>query len=597
VSRALPGELSDWSAQLNDLADYTLGTLSPWLTRLEHVMGPLVRRPLQGPGEPDGVDGLARSGSWERLLASEWALADAAPMEFLRRASAGEQSFLRLASTTPSTGFDLVVLLDAGPFQFGAPRLVQLAMLAVLARAAAAAHARFRWGVLQEPDGPLFTGLASDDVRRWLDRRSLEAVSRPLMERWHDRLDLAQDGDELWLVGAAGVEGFGHRAAEIADAVTPVGRYVDVAIHQPDTPPRRLRLELPSDRRCTRILREPFARDARRPLGATDAGFGDALPMLFAPSGRRLVMRLKSGDAAAFHVPNSPRGEPGATRVITARDGERFVALGWHQRRFAGLAVDGHGLSRVRVAGGTESIRVTTARWRLGDLFEGNEPVMRLLFENADALLLQGPDGVLRRLRTDATGVETVFEGVVGVCQSHGRVVVAAMSLGQPLELYALSRDGQDTRTLYTMPPSPSGHVPRVFFGHGGWQGPDNVELVAAEYAPGSWRVVQGRYRLDLEVSPGTRVVGVTQNLRFGSEPSLVINDGQRVTLEGARDTWPLPRTGANVIAAGCNHADAQVVWITDQDRLTVYSLEHRKAVLQADLRRLEQRRGSKEAE
>jgi hypothetical protein len=232
--------------------------------------------------------------------------------------------------------------------------------------------------------------------------------------------------------------------------------------------------------------------------------------------------------------------------------------------------------------------------WNLPDVFEGVEPIMRLMRAQGASLVLQCPDGALRSLAPTQDGDEEagagtgiVFDSVIGVSQSNGRMVVGAMPSGEPLTLYALDPiDG--TRTQYTMPASPPGHRPRLFFGHGGWQGPDNVELVAAEYTPGVWRVVQGRHRVDLEVSPDVSVVGVTRNTRFGAEPCLVVDDGRRLTLEGLRDTWPLPRVGSTIVGATCNHANAQVAWLTDRGRLVVFSLEHEKVVFNTDLRSLQ---------
>ena len=52
---------------------------------------------VAGDGEPDGYDGIASRGIYERLVTSEWLLADEEPDEFDRRAAMGEHTFTRLA--------------------------------------------------------------------------------------------------------------------------------------------------------------------------------------------------------------------------------------------------------------------------------------------------------------------------------------------------------------------------------------------------------------------------------------------------------------------------------------------------------------------
>ncbi len=72
-------------------------------------------------------------------------------MEFFRRAASREQLFHRLLCREPAGIRRSVVLLDAGPFQLGAPRLAQMAALVVFARRAAQGRADLSWGVLQDP--------------------------------------------------------------------------------------------------------------------------------------------------------------------------------------------------------------------------------------------------------------------------------------------------------------------------------------------------------------------------------------------------------------------------------------------------------------
>ena len=75
--------------------------LGPWLQRLSLAMGPLRAERHLGSGNPDGVGGLSRRGTYERLLVSEWLFADELPDEFARRAAMQEHLFLELSAASP----------------------------------------------------------------------------------------------------------------------------------------------------------------------------------------------------------------------------------------------------------------------------------------------------------------------------------------------------------------------------------------------------------------------------------------------------------------------------------------------------------------
>ncbi len=148
---ALPGDLAPWRGMLGLFPAELAGDLGGMLPRLALAIGPMrAASPTRG-GEPDGFAGIARRGSYERLLHTEWLLADEAPDEFARRASAGEHAFFQIARRSPARAASSVALFDAGPEQLGAPRIVQLAALIVLAERARRAGARFAWGCWESP--------------------------------------------------------------------------------------------------------------------------------------------------------------------------------------------------------------------------------------------------------------------------------------------------------------------------------------------------------------------------------------------------------------------------------------------------------------
>src|SRR5690349_8014918 len=89
----LPPLLQPWAGWLALFPDDLAATLGQLLLRLQPLVGPLRRHAARVAVEPAGVGDIVRRGSYERLLLSEWAMADGAPDEFLRRAANNELLF------------------------------------------------------------------------------------------------------------------------------------------------------------------------------------------------------------------------------------------------------------------------------------------------------------------------------------------------------------------------------------------------------------------------------------------------------------------------------------------------------------------------
>ena len=90
----LPDALKPWNPLLEGVAPELAEQLAAMLGRLQALVGPFRERTPNGPPEPDGLGDLQRRGPYERLLSSEWLLADEIPDEFLCRAAGGEHLFL-----------------------------------------------------------------------------------------------------------------------------------------------------------------------------------------------------------------------------------------------------------------------------------------------------------------------------------------------------------------------------------------------------------------------------------------------------------------------------------------------------------------------
>jgi hypothetical protein len=306
----LPAHLEQWAPALDPFARDLQPALLALVGRLAAAIGPLSVSHGSVDGEPDGFDGLERKGPYDRLLASEWLLADEVPDEFIRRAAAREHVFLRLARPEPSGDRFSLALFDAGPSQLGAPRLVHLALLVLLARRAAAVPARFAWGIVQEPAGDLGTAADEAAVGRLVDARTAEEVSPEHVAGWTARVRAAQRRpDDLWWIGGATLAGFAAGSGarvQVDDVLEPGTRRLAASIVRPGRPPVIVPLDLPADSVCTRLVRDPFGRSAAilpvRPKSPRPAS-----NLLFAWNGTSVLARMEPGGVVSYPVPHSPR--------------------------------------------------------------------------------------------------------------------------------------------------------------------------------------------------------------------------------------------------------------------------------------------------
>src|SRR5437868_6870782 len=119
----LPRALQPWKDQLEVFPPDLAPAVGDVVARLSVLLGPLEQDRPSPYGEPDGVAGIGRRGPFDRLLATEWALLDEVPEEFIRRAAEQTLSFHEIARREPAVDRRCVALFDAGAEQLGAPRI------------------------------------------------------------------------------------------------------------------------------------------------------------------------------------------------------------------------------------------------------------------------------------------------------------------------------------------------------------------------------------------------------------------------------------------------------------------------------------------
>ena len=205
VTTDLPRPLQPWRPWLGWFDAELAQQVGEMVRRLSDLLGAAPASGRSGQPEPDGLGDLRSRGPYERLLASEWLLADELPDEFMRRAVASEHLFLAPRLRAARIERSVVAIFDCGPRALGAARLAHIAAWILLARRAGENGGTLRWGVLQAP-GALHPGDASAQLGALMRARRFEPASAHHVARWRAALEQHDEpGDrETWWIGAPG---------------------------------------------------------------------------------------------------------------------------------------------------------------------------------------------------------------------------------------------------------------------------------------------------------------------------------------------------------------------------------------------------------
>ena len=578
----LPPALAPWAAQLSGIAPDLAVSLGAWARRIAAAIGALGSA-RSGPGEPDGLSGIARRGPYERLLVSEWLLAEALPHEFVRRAAMGEQLFLERGVRATHASRRSVALLDTGPDQLGTPRIAQLALLVVLAARADSAGVAFAWGIAQDPAGGLVDGFGEAQARRFLAARSPRPPEAEALRAWSDALPPPQARDDRWLLGGPGLLALappGAACVSIRDVPDPVVREVRLELRRGGAR-AELTLPLPARADCTRLLRDPFHVGAAAPTAAKGRIVPEA-GVLWARSGRRIAVRLEDGAVLDAHVPGSPRERPGAARRHRA---EGLVGFGWGRKRQVMLATRHEDELRLEFGHrGTGAVATAEDDVALPTVASPGQPLAACHAWPVarQQVLVHHPCGDLYVVKTGTASPRVaVAATVVAAVPGAGSRLVCVASAGPELELLVLEagRPGRRVRKA-------GGGTGRAFL-----SAPFGRAVTAHEERAGSWtgHVLVGvdsfsdPLSLHAEVSlrppAGTTVVGTTLGHAGGPALLLLEDDRRDFTLLDERGSRLVHGAGEEVVSAAVSPAHRAFAYTTRAGGLVVYSLD-REAVL-----------------
>lgn len=560
--------LRTWQAELEGLPDEAIDAIGPMLGHLRALVGPMLQRPEPGGGEPDGLTGLTRRGPWERLSISEWAVSDVAPDEFLRRATSGEQLFQELGYHTPQAGRSCRVLLDAGPDQLGQPRLVQLALLVVLARRAAEAGAAFLWGPLQGAQA--LEGWGQEAVSEFLAARTLQAPTEAGLRR-HLPDELGPE-HELWVVGgdmAVALGGAGARRVRIE--LSWQGDELGVQLSLPGGSTRAIQLPALPAVVAKQVFRRPWMEPSPPPsLGSHrwHPGFR------FSEEGSRLLGVLSDGAIVAAKVHRAKRSR--RPKVRHPGPG-RLVAVGWHDQKPLWIAHHGRdrlgGLWRAPEWAAVEApqgpagtVVHHVSSWTTGDVARWVTwigpagEVCRLQYAVSDTPERLPMTGLALGRRSGVPVLVATLEGSTRVYEHHVR----------DREMLLMAGIDGEARAAWL---GPSTFVGRENGRHYGLIG---VQLVEHEVL-----VLGLEERVAIPLARGDRVWGVTWLQRQDvPDPALLVSgSGGRLHLVSAHRRQTLPHEGHVVYACASPGNEPLVAWMTEDARIVVYSVQTERAV------------------
>lgn len=348
VVTSLPEALAPWSVWLKWFAPDLAAELGSLLQRVQPLLGPFKGQD-QG-GEPDwqGLDDLRTRGRYERLLATEWLLADEFPDEFLRRAVSGEHIFLSPRPSRRRAQRTVVALFDAGPLQLGAPRLGHIVMWILLARRAVQAQGEMRWGVLQAP-GELLSADDAQCLKALMAKRSFTAPDTTHLEQWQANLEASDCArGERWLVGSpylnVNASAFTHRVHLHKNLE---GKALEVSLLERGRE-RKVSLPLPRQESVLTLLRGSFEPSAPQPTSTRDS-LAVALqrPPIISYDGARIAIAMRDEPSAAvIQVPriadlHAPKPRPqrwsygySALAAVLAGKGLGVLISNSHRLRF-----------------------------------------------------------------------------------------------------------------------------------------------------------------------------------------------------------------------------------------------------------------------
>ena len=587
----LPPTLAQWAPYLKLFPEELSLALKPIVQRVSMLIGSPQPRLNESEGEPDGFDGLNRRGTYERLLLSEWMLADELEDEFMRRAVMGEHLFLNRARSSPMGTRASLALFDAGPSQLGSPRIAHIAALIVLANRADSAGSSFSWGVLQHPETPAYRDVNASNIKTLLEARSHCEVSDTQVVAWEEQLVTWSGLNDVWLIGGKRLSRIQteRRSSRlyVEDLLDPDKRELKLSCNSASGSLSEVTLELPSNKIGTRILRDPFA-TAVPDIQKTAAPYTGS-SLLFDMTGRKLFTRTGKASVTAFNVPNSPRAGAGRPRsyhtrmwrsVCAAGKVGRAIALISPEERFVHLEYCRQAPVKLPPGyyTGYNSNVFFTPTADDGPLM----PCFSLPWDGEIAVVdgagslfrispLKGGSKYVRSRPLEGT-VHLIATEVLAVNVSNSRLVYVGREW--PDDKFRIVSIGEEIARTTTVQEK----ALSAYFGPPSKLAGPKFGLLALEETESEWLVISGEGQKVLEKPDRAKVFGVLGDERSNTEPGLLAleEDRQTLTLNGRNWQKEILRAHAPVKHIALCQREPNIAYSTVDGEVVIYSVEHR---------------------
>ncbi len=527
-----------WWEQLDFLAPDVRADLGRLMNCLDRGL-PLSTTAVRS-GEPAGWSGLVSKGPWERLVVSEWALAQSYPEEFVRRADEGELGFWDLAKESHQAARSLWVWVDAGPEQLGGCRVVQLAILFWLQKKCLDSGGQFYWGVVQEPERG-YDKLAADELHTFLKARSVDPPRRP-----PERMDSL----ETWCVGGL------SWGSQIPRDVRQISlEQIGTNLVELRAFGRRLELELPASKQAVRLLRSPMVWELparEKPVTPVQKG-----SLAFSACAQKLLI-VSNRSVTTIPLPSSLNEPPGRARVYPVPWEGRVIAVSLVRRAIiVVLESDGHWMVRrlnPSQGGEGECYRVEAPQigeQPLGHCFKSNDDWAVWI---ADSLywLIDEPLFFTRVTGGCALGDSTILVDETGrVLNSTGRAI-SKLDHEQPAKAF-LARSYE--------------------------HGVQGLGYCVATHVQDSWwRIHQGKGYAELQALGN--VVGLYADYKRG--PLLIVDTNGWLMLQG-----PITRESLDLgepVESCVVHPNGRIAYRTRSGNFGCYDLEHSAVIWRGEV-------------
>jgi hypothetical protein len=613
VPPALPQALEPWRVWLTLFPDDLMLPVGNLLLQLQPLVGQLNCAVPQAERAQIGVGSIVRRGAYERMLLSEWAYADAAPDEFIRRAASAELLFTGPEPAKNRQAQTVIALFDSGPMQLGAPRIGQLALFILLARRAAQAKAQFVWGSLQHAT-VLHEGTTEAGIRALLSSRTLTNPDANCLAQWNAHLaTLGQSLTDCWTIGHVAVNALARSTANVT-ITQPLGANALRVLIKQRRNTRDVTLDLPASNVAIRLIRDPFVTASATNKNARAGGKLSLMqPPRFAQNGQRIAVALLDGGATVFHIPQSPRASPGKSRRISPPKAGTILAASIYKHGLATIISNAEKLEFKGFPGrycaqpfstnrpAMEQFRAPSgsARW-LKVIFLAKATV-KVQFERIFAL------DIAKNLvywKLDANSSQTnvpmtvLGNNIVGLAQVR-EVLVYACATTDLLEIFVLPFSAEAPRKILSLMCAAS----TCFFGDpphyltdNGWTGALAIQLAENTWWVGSdlagitsKNANNGALKTDSEniisIAQGSTVLGVTRTNSMNTQRhcGLIVLDKSRknIVFQSHTTVTNILKTETPIVHASFDFASGNLAWtLANPHSLTVRHFASDKKLL-----------------